>query len=69
MFKKNPAIRHKVLINLLSGNGIEGVITQQVGHHYVLKGATVHEVGQQPAPADGEIVVDAANVDFIQILT
>lgn len=56
------------MINLLSGTGIEGLLTQNVGNCFVLKGVTVHEEGQDPTKADGEIVVDTANVDYIQVL-
>lgn len=66
MFNRHPALSRRVLITLLSGNGIEGVLVQKIGYQYVIKGAVVHEPGVQPAAADGEIVIDAANVDYIQ---
>jgi hypothetical protein len=34
----------------------------------VLRGATIHEPDTEPAPADGEILIDRINVDFIQVL-
>jgi hypothetical protein len=57
-----------VLVSLFSGNAISGVLTQVAGPLFILRGCTVHEPGAQPAPADGEIVIDAANVDYFQIL-
>ncbi|OKH70808.1 hypothetical protein EB72_24755 [Mycobacterium sp. SWH-M1] len=68
MFKKHPAINRAVMVNLLSGNAIQGVLTETAGHYLILKAATVHEPDAHPASADGEVVVDAANVDFIQVL-
>jgi len=55
------------MVNLYSGNAIQGVLTQTVGNYLVIKSAIVHEPGLEPAPADGAIVLDAANVDFIQV--
>ncbi|WP_433660785.1 hypothetical protein ACQPW1_00400 [Nocardia sp. CA-128927] len=58
----------RVVVNLLSGTAISGVITQTRGPLYVIRDATVHD-GDQAAPADGELIVDKANVDYIQALT
>lgn len=68
MFNKHPAISRKVMVSLYSGTGIEGVLTQKIGDHYVLKGVTIHEEGHDPTSADGEIVVDTANIDYMQLL-
>lgn len=69
MFRKHPAIGRKVLVNLFSGNAIEGVLTHRVADQYILRAALIHEPGSDATPqADGEIVIDAANVDYIQML-
>ena len=71
MFNKRAAssvLQRKVLVNLLSGNAISGVCVLDGREALVLRGATVHESGADPAAADGEIVIDRINVDFIQIL-
>jgi hypothetical protein len=34
----------------------------------VLRGVIVHAPDSEPAPADGEVLIDRANVDFIQML-
>lgn len=57
-----------MLVNLISGNAISGVCTYEHVHTLVLKGATVHQADSEPAPADGEVLIDRANVDFVQIL-
>ncbi len=70
MFNKRAAnvLQRKVLVNLMSGNAISGVCTYDGRQALILRGATVHESGSDPAAADGEIVIDRINVDFIQIL-
>lgn len=55
-------------MSLFSGNAVSGVLTEVLRHDYVLKGCMVHEPGVEPQPADGEILIDRANVDYIQIV-
>jgi len=57
-----------VLVNLCSGNAIGGVCVHDNRDALVLRGATIHEPNSEPAPADGEILIDRINVDFIQVL-
>ena len=69
MFNRAPKVLNRtVLVNLLSGNAISGVCTYDGRHSLVLRGVTVHSAETDPAPADGEVLVDRANVDFIQLL-
>ena len=68
MFRRHPAISHKVLVSLYSDNAIEGVLTKTVGNFLVVQGAVIHQSGSDPTPADGEIVIDTANVDYVQKL-
>lgn len=69
MFKKRSQLeQRKVLINLLSGNAISGVCVFESREALTVRGATIHEIDSEPAPADGEILIDRINVDFIQLL-
>ena len=69
MFNRHPAIGRKVIINLFSGNAIEGVLIERIGDQYLIRAAVVHEMGaDSPIPADGEVCIDTANVDYIQML-
>lgn len=69
MFRRHPAIGRKVIVNLFSGNAIEGVMTHRVADQYIVRAAVLHQPGTDATPpADGEIVIDAANVDFIQMI-
>lgn len=66
--KRTDLLQRKVLINLLSGNALSGVCTHEGRFTLVLRGVTVHEPGTDPVPADGEVLIDRANVDFVQLL-
>jgi hypothetical protein len=69
LFRRHPAIGRRVLVNLFSGNAIEGVITHRVADQFIVRAAVLHIQGSDATPpADGEIVIDAANVDYIQML-
>lgn len=57
-----------VLISLFSGNAVSGVLVKQSGRYLMLRDCTVHEPGSGPAKADGEVAIDEANVDYVQIL-
>jgi hypothetical protein len=68
LFSRNhPALSRRVLVSLLSGNAIQGVMSEQLGDHYVLKGCVVLEPGRDPVEAVGEMVIDRSNVDYMQI--
>lgn len=70
MFDRNPASDRKVIVNLYSGNAIEGICTA-VKPTYILRAATLHTAGEpvgNAIPMDGEISIDPVNVDFVQIL-
>lgn len=66
--RQRRIVGRNVLISLFSDNAVSGVCTYAGGKCVVLRGATVHTPGADPAPADGEVLIDRANVDFIQLL-
>lgn len=69
LFNRRIKVLHRtVLVNLLSGNALSGVCSFESRDALVLRGVTVHEPSSDPAPADGEVLIDRANVDFIQLL-
>lgn len=59
-------VHKRVVVNLLSGTAITGVIVKARGPLYVLRDAAVLRENGEAVPADGEIVIDKANVDYIQ---
>lgn len=61
-------VGRSALVNLKSGNAIEGVIVRQLRALLILKSAALHEAGSTGSvPIDGEAVVDIDQIDFIQI--
>lgn len=69
MFNRRRTIADRqVLVNLCSGNAVGGVCIYDGEDMLVLRGATIHEPDSEPAPADGEILIDRINIDFIQVL-
>lgn len=68
MFRRHPGLHRNVLVSLFSGNGVSGVLVATPGPLLILRGCMVHEPGAEAAPAEGEIVIDGANVDFVQIV-
>lgn len=57
-----------MLVALYSGNAVSGVLTRTAGPLLILQGAMIHEPSAEPVKADGEVVIDQANVDFVQIV-
>lgn len=65
---KHLQAKPRVIVNLLSGTSVSGVVVSTRGPLLTLKSAAIHEAGMADTPADGEIVVDKAQIDFIQAL-
>jgi len=61
-------VAHRVVINLKTGRGVDGLLVRKSGGLLFLRNATALEPGAQPAPLDGEAVVQCVDVDFIQKL-
>jgi small nuclear ribonucleoprotein (snRNP)-like protein len=56
----------KVIVNLVDGSSIEGVLYRDARPLIVLKNAVYLEPGAQPAPLDGDTVIERDKVLFIQ---
>lgn len=68
MFKrKHPALGREAVWNLYSGSTIRGVLVKEAGPKLILRAASVYEPGQEWIPADGEIIIDSGNVDYVQV--
>lgn len=59
-------VRRRVLVNLTTGQAIEGVLLRQSGPLLVVANATLHEPNAEPASLDGEAVIERDRVAFIQ---
>lgn len=58
----------RVVVNLQSGQAIQGLLVRQTGPLLFLAEAQLHEGNSSPVPIDGQVVVERPTVDFIQIL-
>jgi hypothetical protein len=61
-------VAHRVVINLKTGRGLDGLLVRKSGDLLFLRNATALEPGVAPAPMDGETVVQKQDIDFIQTL-
>ncbi|OHU29599.1 hypothetical protein BKG74_03455 [Mycobacteroides chelonae] len=69
MFKrKHPASGREAIWNLVSGSTIRAVLAAEVGPKLILRAASVYEPGREWVAADGEIIIDATSVDYVQVL-
>lgn len=58
----------RVVVNLRTGKALDGLLVRRSGGLLFLKNAVLHEPGAEPAPLDGEAVVERSQIDFIQAL-
>ena len=59
-------IARRVVVNLKSGRGVDGLLVRKSGDLLFMREATALEPGAAPAPIDGETVVQRGDIDFIQ---
>ncbi|AYN56821.1 RNA binding protein [Arthrobacter phage Andrew] len=61
-------VARRCVVNLKTGRAVDGVLVRRDHGLLFLKNAVVLEQGQEPAPVDGEALVQLVHVDFIQAL-
>lgn len=61
------AAHRRVIISLKSGLAVSGVIIKHRRGFCVVRDAEVIESGGASASADGEVLVQSADIDYIQI--
>lgn len=59
--------RRQVVVNMLDGSAFTGVFFRQDGPLLVLKNAQFVQGGSEPAPLDGDVVIERSKVLFIQV--
>ena len=62
-----PTLR-RVIVNLKSDKSFRGVLWRKRGGYLVLREAELLKGGGETTPVDGEVVIEASNVDFLQVL-
>lgn len=61
-------LRHRVIVNLVTGQAIDGVLLGQDGPLLIVANATLLEPDAEPARLDGQAVIERDKVAFIQSL-
>lgn len=67
LFDRYPTLR-RVIVNTKTDKAIRGVLWQRRRGYLVLREAEILKRGAETAKVDGEVVVPADNVDFIQVV-
>jgi small nuclear ribonucleoprotein (snRNP)-like protein len=65
---QKSAYRHTVLVNLKTGKTLKGVFWSRRKPLIVLKEAVLIEGKNMSPAADGEVLIDESNIDYIQVL-
>ena len=67
MFDRYPTLR-RVVVNTKTDRAFRGVLWRRRRGYLVLRNAELVKAGGETVPMDGEVVIDADNVDFMQVL-
>ena len=67
MFSSYP-IKKQVIVNTRSDKAFKGVLWQRTRGYLVLRNVSLLRAREAPLAVDGEVVIDAPNVDFIQVI-
>ncbi len=64
---RRTAVRKRVVVNL-ADKAFSGVLWAKRGPLLVLRDAELLEAGREPQRVDGEVVIERAKVEFMQVL-
>ena len=64
---KRVTYAKRCLVNLKSGAAFTGYLVAAPKSVVILKGASLIEPGAQPVEVSGEVLIEKANIEFIQI--
>lgn len=62
-------VRSTVVANLTTGSAFKGVLWKKTGPLLIMRDVSYLQVGHDPVPMDGEIVVEREKVEYLQTLT
>lgn len=65
--RRYPVLR-RVVVNTRTDRAFRGVLWRKRWGYLVLRDAEMVKAGGETVRVDGEVVIDATNVDFIQVL-
>jgi small nuclear ribonucleoprotein (snRNP)-like protein len=67
LFDRYPAVR-AVIVNTKSDKAFRGVLWRRTGEYLVLRNAELLKPRGEVSPMDGEVMILASNVDFVQVV-
>jgi len=67
IFDRYPTLR-RVIVNTKTDRAFRGVLWRRRGGLLVLRNAELLKPGGETVAMDGEVVIPAENVDFLQVL-
>lgn len=67
IFDRYPTLR-RVIVNTKTDRAFRGVLWRKRRGYLVLREAEMLKRGAETAKVDGEVVIPAENVDFIQVV-
>lgn len=68
LWERRLMVRHRVLVQLVSGKALTGALWARRGRTVVLKSAELHEPGAAATVMDGDVVVDRGQVEYMQVI-
>jgi small nuclear ribonucleoprotein (snRNP)-like protein len=67
LFDRYPTLR-RVIVNTKTDRAFRGVLWRKASGYLVLRDAEILKAKGETTPLDGEVLVPAENVDFMQVL-
>lgn len=67
MFERYPELR-QVVVNTRTDRAFRGVLWRRRRGYVVLRNAELLRGKGEVTPMDGEVVIESANIDFIQVI-
>jgi len=67
LFRRYPTLR-RVVVNTKTDRAFRGVLWRRYRGYLVLRNAELVKAGGETVPVDGEVVIEAENIDFMQVL-
>lgn len=67
LFDRYPTLR-RVVVNTKTDRAFRGVLWRRRGGYLVLRNAEMLRAKGETTPIDGEVMIEAENVDFVQVL-
>ena len=61
-------VRRRVIVNTKTERSFRGVLWRTSWGYLVLRNAELLKSSGETLPIDGEVVIERANVDFVQVL-